>query len=234
MSEIPRPDKDEFDALMAECITDPEFSDTIAGIGDDMDWKELSKLPFGGGAHGGVREQYERPHDEESLDEVVPVINDIFLLLCLQYGVDPKTLENNDERYIAIHDALIDEIYKLGGTLWQDDILVASEAFAFDLLSNSADEKDYKDPRPVAVVGGMKIVGTFYAPTIGPMPVDGRSAALNGPDRPALGVGLIIKDPFVVDPRGRVYPDAFKGDRAVISLNFQGSKLSKCEFLTGS
>lgn len=214
---------EEYRQILAGLADDKEFTGVMEGLDDAMDIADLSR-PL---VPSTVHEQYQRPHAEQPLDVVVAKLNDAFKRLCREYNVNPKIFDASDEKYLAIQEDLAAELYKLKDEIYSGDILIATNALALDFNENS------EDPRFVTALSGNRIVGTFCAPIIGPMPADMSALRLNDTDSSPLGVGLMVTNPLIIDPDGNAHRGDLQSDCAIISLSFSGNKLARCRFPAG-
>ena len=76
-------------------------------------------------------------------------------------------------------------------------------------------------------------MGTFVAPTIGPMPDESHALAGDGDKLPPIGVGMVMENVMVIDERYRVETDVFADRAIIVALGTVGLKLDKYYFLDG-
>lgn len=216
---------DAFNRLIADLTTDKDFNKTVAGLDDDMDRADFATLS---GDHAAAFEQYGLPHTEQPLDEVVHKITDAFQRICKEHSVDPNTTESSAEEYVAISKELAIAMYRLKKELWPGDIITATDALVVDMAG------DDNTMDVLGLFGGDRVIGTFCTPIVGPMPDETHAIMLGDAIEPAMGVGLMIENPIVIDGHNEVHTDAFRGDRVIISLDVLGNKLAKYVFPTAS
>lgn len=215
---------DEFDKLMAGLEADEDFSSIIGGIDDDMDMADFATLSAG---HVTAAERYAIPHTEVPL-EVGDKIVDAFGEICKEHGVDPNLPPTSVAQYNGIGEDLAAEVYGLKKEIWAGDVITATDALLVD-MGNGEDDCMHV----VGVFGGDKVVGTFSTPVVGPMPDETHAIMLQDTVEPAMGVGLVLESPVIIDANGDVHTDVFEGRGVIVSLGVAGTKLTKYRYPAG-
>lgn len=213
------PASDPFEAFEKMMADDPETAAAIADMSAQMEENtERARLQ----AVYPKLFEASRPYYEEDIDSIGEQIYSEYERLCRLHRVNVSDADADPQSFAAIQEELALFVYALKEQLWLGDTLAVSSALVVDLRREEDDS--------VGVVGISEsevVVGTFGGPAIGPMPDDVHAMTLGESGDPAIGIGLLLEQPMVVDETGEAHRDAFESRQVIVALGTIGLKLRK-------
>lgn len=213
------PSTDPFDAFEQMLADDPKFAASMAEATAQME--ENAQRAELIAAYPKLFDKT-RPYYEENIDHIGGMIHDEFARLCRQYGIDLSDPNLDVATFDDVQQELALFVYGLKRELWYGDTVAASSALVVDLRR---DEDDSMGVVGIAEVEA--VVGAFGGPVIGPLPDDVHAMTLGESGDPAIGIGLVLEQPIVVDETGEAHHDAFEGKQVIVALGTIGLKLQK-------
>ncbi|MBC7764511.1 hypothetical protein H7Y29_02245 [Microbacteriaceae bacterium] len=203
-----------FDSIMAQFKGDATFVKRLEDINDKIDEHD-ARLPYD--QHADTRDPCGAYHVVPVSAELEDLVNG-FQDFCRNIGVSPY-----DESF---HDSVLDQItqhvaietYSIKDALTVGDTVSATFATIIDREDDFA--VDY-------VGDGQRIQGEVEGITLGTIPDDVNALTLEESTHVPLGVGLIIKDPVIIEDDGsreRLGPDTHS---VIIALGTLGLKVDK-------
>jgi hypothetical protein len=205
---------DTFDAMMSQFEGDEAFAKSIENINDQLDEQDvLSLFDQRAGMVDPKGAYYSVPVDG-ALQEIV----DGFREFCHNIGVSPNDDTFHDVILDQIQEHVVIEAYSIRDELAAGDVVSATRATVIDTQNDSG----------VDFIGdGQRIQGEVVGLTVGMVPDDVSVLTLNESGKVPLGVGLIIKDPVVIEEEGT--PEVFGQDTktVIIALGTLGLRVNK-------
>lgn len=222
MSEYPD-DRKAFDELVANIKADDKsFSESL----EDIEAKELSTFldltpePVD---WESTLKRYLSWYGERNLEEMARRLNGAFREACDEFGIDPEFQLADPGVYREIGRDVALAALAMKSHLWEGDVVSTRNAVIVDLRTQSDTNTSV-----VPIHEDERVIGTFVGPYIAPMP---RGTPEDVDGSPLIGVGILLKNPIVIDSEGTVFTNAFEGQKVYISLATRGLHLTRLSLI---
>lgn len=219
----PSPQDDEFTRLMQGLEQDAEFAESITDLSGKMN---LAEATAPRPTYEADVQRYLQRHEERPLG-IRNYLVQLFKEVCEDYDIDPNS-QQAPELYTEVEEVITAELHGLQKEIYAGDVIAVTNTMVVDIGGTQEGE----GIRVLAIPEGIKVVGTFDSPIIGPMPDEINAVILNDSTPPAVGVGLVLTSPVVYGKDGATNTTIFEGRSVFVSLSPDSTELTKYHFLT--
>ncbi len=213
---------DVFAALTQSLHADIDFAGAMSAANDDLDMADAIDVAPRLDVDG-----VSRPYFTKDITTVAERLAVLFTEGCQAEGLDNNASEQDHDAYDQVNREITMGLWSMRDMLSQGDTVGVTSALILDI------RPDTNDADVVTLPANHSLLGTFVAPTIGPMPDESHALAGDGDKLPPIGVGMVMENVMVIDERYRVETDVFADRAIIVALGTVGLKLDKYYFLDG-